>query len=114
MLNDAFGEAACAFASNSELTEIGLNDFKNLISRKKLVILQLGKFPIIEDRVMKKIILSALLGAIALPAYADTTDQKWMTIVELKNRACIALMIRIVSIDTIQKFQKKPLQTLAI
>ena len=35
---------------------------------------------------MKKIILSALLGALAFPASADTTDQKWMTIVELKKQ----------------------------
>ena len=30
--------------------------------------------------------LSALLGALAFPASADTTDQKWMTIVELKKQ----------------------------
>ena len=35
---------------------------------------------------MKKIILSALLGALTFPASADTTDQKWMTIVELKKQ----------------------------
>ena len=35
---------------------------------------------------MKKIMLSALLGALAFPASADTTDQKWMTIVELKKQ----------------------------
>ena len=35
---------------------------------------------------MKKILLSAVFGALTLPAYADTTDQKWMTIVELKKQ----------------------------
>ena len=41
-----------------------------------------------KDGVMKKIILSALLGALAFPVSADTTDQKWM------NKYHLALVYR--------------------